>query len=393
MPTPIQPTNTNTHISTDFGKLLEPGLRKIFFETYAEVPEQFSKVYNVNTSNKAREIDYGLGAFGDWVERTSELSEVDYEKISAGDERLYVHKAYTKGFMVGRELYDDEQYSQIKKFPAAMARAGRAFVEKEAATPIHNAFLNACAIYDGSPLFSADHKLVDSDSKGVNIVTGELNDANLKIAMQCMRETVDEAGNLISAAPKKLVVPPSLEFTAKEIVNSTLKSGTNYNDVNTVKGSLDVVVWDYMGAASGGSDTAWFILDPSIAQLNFFWRIKPEFKHDEDFDTFVAKYRGYMRFSYGVSDWRGVVGSLGGAASAQPVVTKPTAGATSVAIGTCVKGAQLALYINGKKVATATSTATSHSFDGVPAIVAGDVIYCVQTEKDKVATESAKVTA
>ena len=392
MTTPVQPTNANTHISNDFGKLLEPGLRKIFFETYAEVPEQFSKIYNVNTSNKSREIDYGLGAFGDWVERTSELSEVDYEKISAGDERLYVHKAYTKGFMVGRELYDDEQYSQIKKFPAAMARAGRAFVEKEAATPIHGAFLNACPIYDGSALFADNHKLVDSTAKGVNLVTGDLNDANLKLAMQCMRETVDEAGNLISASPKKLVVPPSLEFVAKEIVNSTLKSGTNFNDANTVKGALDVVVWDYMGAASGGSDTAWFIMDPAIAQLNFFWRVKPEFKHDEDFDTFVAKYRGYMRFSYGVSDWRGVVGSLGGAASAKPVVKKPAAAATTVELTTCVNGANLVLYINGKKVATGTASAATHSFTDLPAVASGDVIYCVQTEKDKVPTESAAVT-
>ena len=38
---PVSPTTTNTHISTNFSKLLEPGLRKIFFETYQEIPEQF----------------------------------------------------------------------------------------------------------------------------------------------------------------------------------------------------------------------------------------------------------------------------------------------------------------------------------------------------------------
>ena len=72
----VKPINTNTHISTDFGALLEPGLRKIFFETYAEVPEQYSKVYNLLTSSKAKEVDYGLGAFGDWTARNSELDEV-----------------------------------------------------------------------------------------------------------------------------------------------------------------------------------------------------------------------------------------------------------------------------------------------------------------------------
>ena len=309
MATPVQPTTTNTHVSANFGKLLAPGLRKIFFETYGEVPEQFSKVYKVNKSTKAKETDYGLGAFGDWEERATGLSEVAYDTLNPGLERTYTHKAFTKGFMIERELYDDEQYRQINKFPAAMARAGRAFVEKEAAKTFTGGFTTN--IFDGKKLFAADHPLVDSTGKGCNLVTGELSDANLKVAMQMMRETVDEAGNLINAKATTLIVPPALEHTAKAILNSTQLSGTNLNDTNTVKGSLDLVVYDYIGEAAGGSDTAWFLQDKNLHELNFFWRIKPEFKWDEDFDTFVAKYRGYMRFSYGVSDWRGIIGSTG----------------------------------------------------------------------------------
>lgn len=41
--TPVDPTTSNTHVSENFGKLLYPGLRKIFFETYDEIPEQFPK--------------------------------------------------------------------------------------------------------------------------------------------------------------------------------------------------------------------------------------------------------------------------------------------------------------------------------------------------------------
>lgn len=309
MATPVQPTIQNTHISANFGELLEPGLRKIFFETYAEVPEQFSKIFKVNTSKMAKETDYGLGAFGDWTERASTLAEVDYETISPGLERTYTHRAFTKGFMIERELYDDEQYRQINKFPAAMARSGRAYVEKEAASFVIGAFNTAC--YDGQFLLANNHPLLDSASVGDNLVTGPLSDSNLKIAMQCMSETVDEAGNLIMMKPTKLIVPPALEYTAKELVNSVQKAGTANNDINTIKGALEVVVWDFIGDAAGGSDTAWYLLDGSRHELNYFWRIKPEFKWAEDFDTFVAKYRGYMRFSYGASDWRGIVGSTG----------------------------------------------------------------------------------
>lgn len=309
MATPVQPTSSNTHISSNFGQLLEPGLRKIFFETYAEVPEQFSKIFKVNSSKKAVETDYGMGAFGDWVQRATNLSEVDYDTITPGLERSYTHKAFTKGFMIERELYDDEQYRQINKFPSAMARAGRAFIEKEAASLLHNAF--TVATYDTKKLIDDDHPLLDSAGVGSNLVTGVLNDANLKIGMQCLRETVDEAGNLINMRATKLIVPPSLEYIAKELVNSQQKAGTDYNDINTVKGAVEVVVYDFLGTASGGSDTAWYLLDGNRHELNYFWRVKPEFKWDEDFDTFVAKYRGYMRFSYGASDWRGLVGSTG----------------------------------------------------------------------------------
>ena len=323
----VTPTMANTfnYTATDrdneenFGKLLEPGLRKIFFETYDEVPEQFSKIYNVETSNKAREHDWGMGAFGDWTKRASQVDTVDYQTLSPGLERTYIHEAFTQGFMITREMYDDDQYRQIQKMPQAMARSGRAKVEKDAMIPLLNGFSDVVtnpthAIYDGKALFATDHPLLDNSSKtGSNLVTGALTDANLKKALQVLRETVDEAGNLISLKASRLIIPPALEDTAMRLLNSSQISGGQLNDTNKflANSGLEIVVLDYLGDASGGSDTHWFLQDASRHELNFFWRVKPEFKWEEDFDSFVQKYRGYMRYSMGVSDWRGLVGSTG----------------------------------------------------------------------------------
>lgn len=315
----VDPTTGNTHISTNFGELLEPGLRKIFFETYDEVPEQFPKVYNINTSDKAKETDWGMGAFGDWTLRASEVSTVDYKKISPGLERTYVHEAFTQGFMIGRELFDDDQYRQMNKMPMAMARSGRAKVEKDTASYLINAFnvdfggLGANAIYDGKALFAVDHPLLDSVKTGDNLVTGPLTEASLKEAIQKMRQIPDEAGNLAQFKVTKLIIPPALEDTAIRITKSERISGTDLNDTNKFLNSygIEIVVLDYLSEAAGGSDTAWYVQDGSRHELNFFWRKKPEFKWEEDFDTFAAKYRGYMRYSYGVSDWRGLIGSTG----------------------------------------------------------------------------------
>ena len=328
--TPVQPTagntinytNTDRDTGTNFGKLLEPGLRKIFFETYTELPEQFSKIYNINTSDKAMEQDWGMGAFGDWDKRTSQFDTVAYKTLSPGLIRTYTHEAFTQGFMVTREMYDDDQYRQIEKMPKAMARSGRAKVEKDAMIPLVKGFFknngsgaNANpVIYDGQPLFSANHPLLDAGGKKCsNLATGVLNDANLKTAIKLMKETLDEAGNLVQFKADTLIIPPALEDTAIRLLQSTQIAGGELNDTNKFLNSygIKVTVMDYLSLASGGSDTHWFLQDSSKHELNFFWRKKPEFKWHEDFDTFVAKYRGYMRYSMGVSDWRGLIGSEG----------------------------------------------------------------------------------
>lgn len=315
----VVPASANTHESTNFGKLLEPGLRKIFFETYDELPEQYSKVYNMETSSKAKETDWGMGAFGDWTARASETDTVDYKKLSAGLERTYTHEAFTQGFMIGRELYDDDQYRQMDKMPRAMARSGRAKIEKDAVTLFKNGFsadvgsVGASAIYDGKALFANDHPLVDAAGTGDNLTTGALDATTLKNALTLMREIPDEAGNLAQFIPNRLVIPPALEDVAIRVTQSDKVSGSGNNDTNKYLNGygLEIVVMDYLSAAAGGSDTHWFLQDGARHEANFFWRIKPEFKWDEDFDSFVAKYRGYMRYSYGVSDWRGIVGSTG----------------------------------------------------------------------------------
>lgn len=316
---PVVPVAGNTHQSSNFSKLLEPGLRKIFFQYLEEFPEQYSTIYNMKTSDRAIEREFGLGGFTDWTARADNLATVAYQKLSGGRDRTYTHKAFTGGFIVERELYDDEQYGQINKLSTELARAGRAKVEKDAISLLVNAFskdvggVGASAIYDGQPLLSDAHPLVDSVALGKNLATGALSQTNLQLAMKKMRGTLGEAGELVVMRPKKLIVGPALEYAARVILNTTQVQGNNNNDINPIAGMLDIKVMDYLGSASTGiaaTDAYWFI-QADTHEMNFYWRVKPEFKAMEEFDNFTAKYRGYMRYSFGVSDWRGIVGSTG----------------------------------------------------------------------------------
>lgn len=310
----------DVHQELNFSELLEPKLRKIFYETYDELPEQYSQVYHVNTSTKAKETDYGLGAMTPWEEfgsstsavtGTTKMPEVPFETIPAGLERTYTHKEFAKGFTVERKFIDDEKYNVIEKMPKDLARAGRYKVETDGASLFNNAFTTNG--YDSKPLISEKHPLLNSTAitahgTGVssNLVKGPLSDTTLTTALKIGRKQYDEAGKLIQMKFDTLIVPPALEFRAYELLNSVQKVDTNNNNINVLKGRLKIIVLDFLT-----SDTAWFLLDSKRHQLNWFWRVKPEFKREEDFNTLVHKYRGYMRYSFGYSDYRGIIGSTG----------------------------------------------------------------------------------
>lgn len=315
----VDPTGGTTHQENDFGLLLEPKLRKVFYETYKEVPEQYSKIYNIKTSNKAKETDYGLGAFRPWkkfgnsfttVGNTEEMPTVEYQKIHPGLERTYIHEEFASGFMVERKFVDDEMYDVIEKLPKDLARAGRYKVEMDAASMFNEALKAepTAKIYDGKALFATDHPLIEAENEGLaatcsNLVTGKLSADTLKAAILLGRKQLDEAGKLMVMNFDTLVVPPALEWLAMELTKTTGKPGTDLNDINVLKGSLNIIVWDYLT-----NDEACFIMDSKNHEANFFWRVKPDFQREKDFDSFVQKYNGYMRYSYGISDWRGFIG-------------------------------------------------------------------------------------
>lgn len=302
--------------SANYGRLLEPGLRKIFDGTYQERPEQYSKVFKVQTSNKAIETDLRMGGFG-LFEKKDSAGSVAFQDALKPQALQYIHEEFASGFTVERKLIDDEQYNQIGKMSASLARAARATVETKAAEVLNNAFtVNG---FDGVPLISTSHKRLDGGTMSNRLSTaygaaandGALSDVNLKAGLVQARKQVDDRGILIQVQPKLLVVGPALQYKAMTLVGganiSALGTGSGMtNDKNVIQNSLEVVVMDYLT-----SDTAWFLIDPTVAELNFFWRKKLEFKNEEDYSTMQAKFRAYMRFSVGYSDYRGIVGSLG----------------------------------------------------------------------------------
>lgn len=294
-----------------FGDLLEPGFREIFDDKFSEVPEIGASLFHVNSSSKQDERDSGVTGFG-LMQQTAEGAPIDYEDPIQMYDVTYSHLKYTKGFKVTKEMYEDDLYNVMNKKPAALGRSARRTRENEAAQVFNRAFNASYRGGDEVPLVSTVHPRSDGGTSQSNASsTGiTLTEANLETGRLAMRNQLDDKGMRIDVNPDTLLVPINLDKTAHIIVDAPMRSATADNDPNVYKGKFKIIDWIYLT-----STTAWFLIDSSVHELNWFDRVKPEFKQDDAFDTDLALYKARQRFSRGWSDWRGVWGSQGDGAA------------------------------------------------------------------------------
>ena len=114
-------------------------------------------------------------------------------------------------------------------------------------------------IYDGKPWFDTQHNL--SAAPGTDYanhtVSSALSRDNLQTGLIRHESTnaVDERGDRISNRADNLIVPPGLEYTARQILGSSLTS--DQNQINAIQGRLNLVVWRALTDAASAS--SWWI--------------------------------------------------------------------------------------------------------------------------------------
>lgn len=292
-------------VSENFTQLtdLDPVLTEIFYQTYAQHPQMRQEIFGLRTSGKAKETELRIGSFGDPTEFNGT---VEYEAPSADYEITYSHTHFTKGFMIEQTMLEDMQYDGIFSQASEMGRAFARKQEKDAWSVFNNATSSSYLGYDGKALLANDHPRSKSDSTAVdNLLALSLTAANLDTAMTTMMGFGDDKGEEISIMPDLLIVPRALRKTGLELTDSALNPETANNAVNVFSGlRLMVVPWL--------TDTnRWYLVDSALAKQHLKWwdRVTPTFAAEDSFDTLLRKYRGRMRYSFGWSDFRWVIGS------------------------------------------------------------------------------------
>jgi hypothetical protein len=294
-------------------KELLPGLNALFGLEYARYGEQHKEIYDTETSERSFEEETKLSGFSAAPVK-NEGSAIRYDNAQEAFTARYNHETIALGFSLTEEAIEDNLYDSLSsRYTKALARAMAYTKQVKAAAVLNNGF-NTSGAYnggDGVSLFNANHPLV-SGGVNSNIPTtpADLNETSLEAAVIQIAAWTDERGLLIAAKPKKLVVPPALQFVATRLLETELRVGTTDNDINAIKNN---------GSVSEGytvnnflTDTnAWFLTTDVPNGMKHFVRTPLNNSMDGDFDTGNVRYKSRERYSFGWSDPLGMYGSAG----------------------------------------------------------------------------------
>jgi hypothetical protein len=291
-------------------KALWPGVRAFVMGKYDEHPAEFDKVFEMKTSAMNYEEDVEITGFG-LAPVKSEGAATAYQGHSQGATKRYTHVAYSSGYIVTREEIDDNLY-KTRSFNRGemLAFAFRTTKEIVAANILNRATSNSYVGMDGKELLATDHPTLAGNQSNELSVAADLSEAALEDLLTQIMEAKNSRGLQIRLMGQKLIVPPALAFTATRILKSELQNDTGNNAVNAVK-SMGLLPQGMMVNHYLTDADQWFVKTNAPNGLMGFQRTPFEFKKDEDFDTDNAKAKGYERYSFGWTDWRGIYGSPG----------------------------------------------------------------------------------
>jgi hypothetical protein len=303
--------------TSSFAKALWPGVNTWYGDAYSQYPVEWDKLFEKNTSRKAFEEDVGGSYFG-LASVKNEGAPVTFDSSRQGFTSRYNHVVYALGFIITREIYEDDLYDVVGKQKAsALAFSMRQTKEIVGANVYNRAFNTSYTGGDGATLIasaggggSSSHANIAGGTWTNGVATAaDLSEASLEQAVIDIASFTNDRGLKIAVRPKTLIIPKELMFEANRILKTDGRVGTDLNDINAIKtmGLIpEIVVNHYL------TDTdAWFIRTDVPNGLKYYERRGDEFGMDEDFDTENAKYKATARYSFGWTDPRAIYGSPG----------------------------------------------------------------------------------
>lgn len=289
-----------------------PGVKAWWGKAYNDHQTEYTDLFDTFSSDKSYEEDVQITGFGVAPVKAQGAS-VTYDSEVQGFTTRYVNIAYALGYIVTHEELKDDLYAAVSQTRApALARSFRQTKERVGANIYNRATTAGYVGGDGVTLLSTAHPLTGGGTASNKLsVDADLSEAALEdMCIQIMQAT-DDRGLLINLMPKSLHIAPANVFEANRILKSEYQYDTANNNINVLKAMNSFPIGIKVNHYFTDSD-AWFIRTDVPNGMKYYEREAMIFDQDNDFDTMNAKAKGYERYSFGWTDWRGVYGSTGG---------------------------------------------------------------------------------
>jgi phage major head subunit gpT-like protein len=294
-----------------FGDLLDKRVTKMFYDELTQLPDRCSEFFTMDTSKDSFEKWSSIGELGDFTEFNGA---VPYGSQAQGYDVVAEHREFANGFQVTRKMYDDDRHGIWERQSPALANAYMRTRQVHAARLFNNAFVNDSFFYSNSEGIALCADAHTTNASGIstasgfdNLTTSALSATAVSALRIQFRNFRGDVGNKISCMPDKLVYPIDLADRADEIIKSVKQPDTTNNNYNPQgSGRWMGTDWEYLDDTNN-----WFMLDTKAAKKWVIWfdRIPLDFGKAEEFDSFIAKWRAYCRYSWFFLNWRWIAGA------------------------------------------------------------------------------------
>jgi len=293
-------------------KELEPGLNALFGLEYKQYENQHEAIYTTETSDRAFEEEVMLSGFAN-AQVKPEGSGVTFDNAQETFTARYTHETVALAFAITEEAIEDNLYDRLaSRYTKALARSMANTKQVKAVNPLIQGLptTNNFDSGDGVSLFNTAHPTIAGTVSNTLATQADLNETSLEQSLIDIAAFTDERGLKIAAKGVKMIIPSELQFTAERLMKSANRVGTADNDINAIR-SMGMIPQGYVVNNYLTDPNAFYIITDVPNGMKYFVRSPISTKMEGDFDTGNVRYKARERYSFGVSDFRGIFASEG----------------------------------------------------------------------------------
>ena len=293
-------------------KELEPGLNALFGLEYKQYENQHAEIYTTESSDRAFEEEVMLSGFAQ-AQVKSEGSGVTFDNAQETFTARYTHETIALAFSITEEAIEDNLYDRLSsRYTKALARSMAQTKQVKAVNPLIQGLPTTDNFDsgDGVSLFNTAHPTIAGSYQNTLTTQADLNETSLEQSLIDIAAMTDERGLKIAAKGVKMIVPSELQFTAERLMKSSQRVGTADNDINAIA-SMGMLPQGYVVNNFLTDTDAFYIITDVPNGMKYFQRAPIKTAMEGDFDTGNVRYKARERYSFGVSDPRGIFGVEG----------------------------------------------------------------------------------